>query len=168
MDFKVTHVEQINKYDHKVFCNRPMDELRKEQCLCLNCEKLPCIVSEQFFKLCKEYHMATMITRCPDWEEKHPKWAWYEDTSGWPVYNAQEYKDGKKNPLKEINIGAEVAVQSMIGYCAAKVTSKHINGDYVAETEDCLFPISFNEEKGYWICSISMHKECLEKVKEKL
>jgi hypothetical protein len=165
MKLEIDQIKQIDKYGHKVYCNVPMDDLRKEQCLCLNCEKLPCVVSKSFFELCKSYNIALMITRCPEWEAKNKPYYWYEDTSGWPVYNARDYKEGKKDPLKEINIGDEVAVQSMIGYCAAKVTSKSINGDYIAETEDCLFPLGFNKEKGYWVCSISMHKKGLENIK---
>jgi len=88
----------------------------------------------------------------------------YEDTSGWPVYDLEEYKAGKRDPVQEIGIGSEVAVQTFFGYASATVIEKFPDGDYVAENEDSLFPISFNEEKGYWVCSMGMHKKSIEVV----
>ena len=62
-------VIQVNKYGVDVWCNEDTDNLRKEQCLCLNCGiSGACSVSSEFYEICKRDNVALMVTRCPAWE----------------------------------------------------------------------------------------------------
>jgi len=98
-------------------------------------------------------------------ESKIP-WTWYEDTSGWPVYLLEEYKTGKCDPARILAIGIEIALMTFGGYASATITDRDPNGDYIAENEGSIFPISFNGEKGYWVCSMGMNKKAI-KIVEK-
>lgn len=61
-------VEQVTKYNVLVFSNVEMDEIRKEECLCLNCSKvLICNTARALYKICCDDNVAMMITRCPHW-----------------------------------------------------------------------------------------------------
>jgi len=54
-----------------VWSNVEMDELRRTECLCLNCSKMirqECPVAKQMYNACKDFNIAMAITRCPDWE----------------------------------------------------------------------------------------------------
>jgi hypothetical protein len=93
--------------------------------------------------------------------DEKKEWFWYEDNSGWPVYHLKEYRGDPSDAAKEIKIGDEVAVRSLTGYVRATVTEHLQKGEYLAESNDCLYPISFNKEKAYWVCSFSMHKKGL-------
>jgi len=62
---------QILKYGKTVWSNVEMDELRRTECLCLNCSKMirqECPVAKQMYNACKDFNIAMAITRCPDWE----------------------------------------------------------------------------------------------------
>ena len=62
---------QVEKYGAIVWSNAEMDELRKTECLCLNCSKMStCQIAKHLYNACKDYNLAMMITRCPDWESK--------------------------------------------------------------------------------------------------
>jgi len=66
MKFKVT---QTQKYDTLVFQHSEMDELRRSQCLCLNCSKMKhCEIASAGFELCMKYNIAYAMTRCPVFE----------------------------------------------------------------------------------------------------
>ena len=61
-----TEPVQVDKYGRKVWCNAVTDELRKTDCLCLNCKALgDCHTSEAFNHISKESGVVVMITRCP-------------------------------------------------------------------------------------------------------
>ena len=58
-------IEKVIKYDVGVWSNTEMDELRKTECLCLNCGPLKnCSTAKKLYEICKEENMAMMITRC--------------------------------------------------------------------------------------------------------
>lgn len=66
-------IEEVEKYGVKVQSNTNMDELRRDQCLCLNCGKLPtgnCEQAQAFFRVCKAHNIALAVTRCPYFELK--------------------------------------------------------------------------------------------------
>jgi len=63
-------VKAENRYGVNVMENTFMDKLRKEQCLCLNCKKMPCEQSQVLYYVCKKSNLAMAITRCPDWVNK--------------------------------------------------------------------------------------------------
>ena len=59
---------QVEKYGGMVYSNEPMDELRKSQCLCLNCSQMKdCPTAQKLYDICVNTGIAVMITRCPDW-----------------------------------------------------------------------------------------------------
>ena len=64
-------VEKVIKYGVEVYQNTEMDNLRKDNCMCFNCETLPdCSRAKKLYEICKEENMAMMITRCGNWPEK--------------------------------------------------------------------------------------------------
>ena len=68
MDFRVA---LANKYGAKVWQHVEMDELRRSQCLCLNCSKLgACEIASDGFELCKKHNIAYAVTRCPVFDPK--------------------------------------------------------------------------------------------------
>lgn len=63
--------EQVVKYGSTVWSNVAMDELRKTECLCLNCSDLKeCYISKFFDDECETYDIALMVTRCKRFKEK--------------------------------------------------------------------------------------------------
>jgi hypothetical protein len=64
-------IQKVKKYGREVWCNGPTDDLRKAECLCLNCGVLKqCPVAAQLFDLCKRQGLAMLMTRCPMWQAK--------------------------------------------------------------------------------------------------
>lgn len=69
---KITNKYKKYKKDPKnVWANIEMDELRRKECLCLNCdrknERIPyksCGVANKLFHICTDSNMAMAITRC--------------------------------------------------------------------------------------------------------
>lgn len=63
-------------YNEEVYFNPIMDELRKQQCLCLNCalmtkdKETNCSKANALYELCVANNMAMMMTRCKDFEFK--------------------------------------------------------------------------------------------------
>ena len=68
----IKNIKQIEKYSRMVWSNVEMDELRKTECLCLNCEKMgaTCEYSSILYHLCIVADLAMMITRCPEFSRK--------------------------------------------------------------------------------------------------
>ena len=59
---------KIEKYKRTVWCNQPADELRKTDCLCLNCKALgDCPDAGGLFHIGKDSGVAVMVTRCVNW-----------------------------------------------------------------------------------------------------
>lgn len=59
---------QVEKYGVKVWQNKEMDELRKDECLCLNCDHIKeCDTATAGYKLCVSDNIAFMVTRCPNY-----------------------------------------------------------------------------------------------------
>jgi hypothetical protein len=67
----------VNKYKKRpeqpdsVYANPNMDLLRREECLCINCDRknepkpyASCPVAVKIYNICVEHDMAMMITRC--------------------------------------------------------------------------------------------------------
>lgn len=64
-------VKQVTKYNQLVYSNIEMDDIRKEECLCLNCSKMgACATAKALYKICCDDNVAMLITRCPKWEKK--------------------------------------------------------------------------------------------------
>ena len=67
---KILRIRKEKKYGVYVWINTETDELRREQCLCLNCDHLTqCVIAKNSHELCKKHDIAFMMTRCPKWEE---------------------------------------------------------------------------------------------------
>jgi hypothetical protein len=67
MDFRVKQKEKY--YGKLVWTHVEMDDLRREQCLCLNCQRMKfCPVAAKLYELCKKEDVALAVTRCPAWE----------------------------------------------------------------------------------------------------
>ena len=61
-------IERIVKYGTEVWANTKTDELRKTDCLCLNCKIIDdCSTAKKLYQICKEDDMAMMITRCKNY-----------------------------------------------------------------------------------------------------
>ncbi len=61
----------------KIWANKEMDEARREECLCYNCDRKKdnppyssCPTSSKLFKVAVEENMAMMITRCGAVDDK--------------------------------------------------------------------------------------------------
>jgi len=67
----------VARYGNDVHEHPETDELRKTQCLCLNCSKLKpgainnCAAAQAGFELCLKYHLAYMMTRCHEFDDKN-------------------------------------------------------------------------------------------------
>jgi len=67
---------QIEKYGVQVWSNEMMDELRKTECLCLNCANLRpgtsdnCHKAARMYEISVEENVAMAVTRCEIWREK--------------------------------------------------------------------------------------------------
>ena len=71
---RVDPVIQIH-YGKEVFVNTTTEALRREECLCLNCENMKpgddnCHIANALYKICKKEDIAMAITRCPLWKPK--------------------------------------------------------------------------------------------------
>lgn len=61
-------VVKVEKYGALVWSNTMMDDLRKDECLCLNCGSMKeCVVANSLYATCKTYDIALAVTRCPKW-----------------------------------------------------------------------------------------------------
>ena len=59
-------LKQVEKYGAVVWQNVMMDELRKDECLCLNCGSIKeCGVGSSLYATCKTCDLALAVTRCP-------------------------------------------------------------------------------------------------------
>lgn len=66
--------KKIVKHGVEVWTNEETDELRKTECLCLNCEKLvTCKMAKKLYEICVNDDMAMMITRCPRWRASNER-----------------------------------------------------------------------------------------------
>lgn len=69
-------VVQKECFKEQVYTNLIMDELRKSNCLCLNCELMTgvretnCDIANQLYKIAVENNMAMAITRCKKYSTK--------------------------------------------------------------------------------------------------
>ena len=67
---------QETHYNHTVWVNKTTESLRREECLCLNCENLKpnqpdnCHIAQAFYQICVKENVAMTITRCPLFKEK--------------------------------------------------------------------------------------------------
>lgn len=63
-------------YERKVWVNPTTESLRRDECLCLNCDALKigkpenCPVAGKLYELCKGANIALAVTRCPYWNHK--------------------------------------------------------------------------------------------------
>lgn len=58
-----------NHYGKEVWTNRFMDDLRRKECLCLNCEiQKDCTVAASLFNICKNDNLALAVTRCKNYK----------------------------------------------------------------------------------------------------
>ena len=75
MTMKQAPQQEIH-YGTKVWVNPTTEAVRKEECLCWNCEKLKpnqpdnCVKAEKLYQICKTEDLAVITCRCPAWEPK--------------------------------------------------------------------------------------------------
>jgi len=70
--------KKIAKDPEKIWANTRMDDLRKEECLCLNCDRQndepaysSCPVAQKIYEtICVEHNMAMAITKCGATDEE--------------------------------------------------------------------------------------------------
>jgi hypothetical protein len=67
-------------YRQKVWVNPTTETIRKEECLCHNCDNLKtdklvdnCTKAEALFQIIQRENVALIITRCPAWKPKDEK-----------------------------------------------------------------------------------------------
>jgi len=64
-------------FGKEVWVNPTTESLRKQECLCLNCERLKpgkpdnCPVAQAFYEICVKENIALMVTRCLLWMIKN-------------------------------------------------------------------------------------------------
>jgi 5-methylcytosine-specific restriction endonuclease McrA len=59
------NIEKGLYYEKEVWANTELDILRRNECLCLNCDRmLSCQVAKKLYEICKTNNMAVAITRC--------------------------------------------------------------------------------------------------------
>ena len=57
-------------YNEQVWTNKLTDTIRREECMCLHCDKMTynketnCSVAQQMYELCCVHNIAFMMTRC--------------------------------------------------------------------------------------------------------
>ena len=52
-------------YGQKVLVNTLTEQLRRSECLCLNCELMQeCTVAKELYDVCCQDNLALMVTRC--------------------------------------------------------------------------------------------------------
>ena len=58
-------IQEIH-YGTEVWVNAQTDEMRREECLCLNCKRMDdCAIAKEGLRLCRLTDIAFMVTRCP-------------------------------------------------------------------------------------------------------
>lgn len=63
-------------YGSSVWVNPTTEAVRREECLCLNCDNLKrdepdnCAIAEALYQIVKRDNLALTITRCPEWKPK--------------------------------------------------------------------------------------------------
>lgn len=68
--------EKVVRYGMVTWENQKLDQLRRDECLCLHCSNLKpnspdnCTMAEIFFKLCQRFGMAMAVSRCSEWRLK--------------------------------------------------------------------------------------------------
>ena len=66
-------MHEVKKEMHhgvEVQTNTITDEMRKTECLCLNCGHTVCVARSKLYNLCCKYDIALMVTRCEDYKVK--------------------------------------------------------------------------------------------------
>lgn len=68
---KIINPYKKDKHPEKIWKNIELDELRKTECLCINCDRkndkpvyISCPVAKKIYNICVEHDMAMAITRC--------------------------------------------------------------------------------------------------------
>ena len=65
-------IETQEHYGCKVQTNVAMDILRRDQCLCLNCDRISyCEEASSLYDICRDRNLALMVTRCPYFLDKN-------------------------------------------------------------------------------------------------
>lgn len=65
----VPAVVELVKYGVRVKVDPETEALRPTHCLCLRCARLVrCAAAHDGLHICRRYHIAYMVTRCPDFE----------------------------------------------------------------------------------------------------
>lgn len=63
-------------YGVRVWTHKMMDELRRTECLCRNCDRLifnstdSCPIALALYGVCKTANVALSVTRCPEFKAK--------------------------------------------------------------------------------------------------
>lgn len=53
-------------YGVSVLVNPTLEALRRTECLCLHCTRIPgCVQAAEFYRLCQLFNTALAVTRCP-------------------------------------------------------------------------------------------------------
>lgn len=63
-----SNVRLEEHYSKEVWTNPHTDPLRREACLCLNCERKElwgCATANELYIICCQNNLALMVTRCP-------------------------------------------------------------------------------------------------------
>lgn len=61
----------VHKYGAMVMQSAAMEKLRKTECMCLHCYKMPtCDTAQSLYYVCQQKNLALMVTRCPVYSAK--------------------------------------------------------------------------------------------------
>ena len=65
---------KVDAHGSRVWSNVAVDELRRTECLCVNCGRLRtgsadnCQFAQRLYEICKDGSIALLLTRCKHWE----------------------------------------------------------------------------------------------------
>ena len=63
-------------YGETVWVNPTTENLRRDECLCFNCDNMKpgepdhCHIASAFYEVCKRENVALIVARCPLWKPK--------------------------------------------------------------------------------------------------
>lgn len=67
--------KQVERYGKKVWEISKIDQIRRDNCMCLHCLKLKpgekenCQIAQKLFEICQKHGNAMIVTRCEEWAE---------------------------------------------------------------------------------------------------
>jgi len=66
-------IRQVKLFGHPTWQNTKMDNLRKTECMCVNCIEQPhCEINKAVAGLTQQMSIGICVTHCPKWKSQGP------------------------------------------------------------------------------------------------